>query len=117
MSKKIEISEDEEAQRAISPISSSSSRSDLSSPSRDSEFEFPTKSATGPFDLAAPAAQRLEATLRAASIDNETNEAGEPRKSPVSAHKQQLQHHQQQRHAGEADHTGVDKKRPVNQFP
>nr|XP_036227116.1 MAP kinase-activating death domain protein isoform X20 [Bactrocera oleae] len=112
MSKKIEISEDEEAQRAISPISSSSSRSDLSSPSRDSEFEFPTKSATGPFDLAAPAAQRLEATLRAASIDNETNEAGEPRKSPVSAHKQQLQHHQQQRHAGEADHTGVDKKRP-----
>ncbi|XP_011214632.2 MAP kinase-activating death domain protein isoform X13 [Bactrocera dorsalis] len=114
MSKKIEISEDEEAQRAESPISSSSSRSDLSSPSRDSEFEFPTKSATGPFDLAAPAAQRLEATLRAASIDNEATEAGEPRKSPVSAHKQQLQHHQQQqqRHAGEADHTGVDKKRP-----
>ncbi|XP_050329752.1 MAP kinase-activating death domain protein isoform X10 [Bactrocera neohumeralis] len=114
MSKKIEISEDEEAQRAESPISSSSSRSDLSSPSRDSEFEFPTKSATGPFDLAAPAAQRLEATLRAASIDNEGTEAGEPRKSPVSAHKQQLQHHQQQqqRHAGEADHTGVDKKRP-----
>ncbi|XP_018787325.1 PREDICTED: MAP kinase-activating death domain protein isoform X1 [Bactrocera latifrons] len=114
MSKKIEISEDEEAQRAESPISSSSSRSDLSSPSRDSEFEFPTKSATGPFDLAAPAAQRLEATLRAASIDNEATEAGEPRKSPVSAHKQQLQHHQQQqqRHAGEADHSGVDKKRP-----
>ncbi|XP_028899786.2 MAP kinase-activating death domain protein isoform X7 [Zeugodacus cucurbitae] len=114
MSKKIEINEDDEAERAESPLSSSSSRSDLSSPSRDSEFEFPTKSATGPFDLAAPAAIRLEATLRAASIDNEAPETGEPRKSPISAHKQQPQHHQQQqqRHAGEPDHTGVEKKRP-----
>ncbi|XP_017488133.1 PREDICTED: MAP kinase-activating death domain protein isoform X4 [Rhagoletis zephyria] len=110
MSHKVEVNEDEEDQRAESPLSSSSSRSDLSSPSRDSEFEFPAKTA-GPFDLAAPAAIRLEATIRAASVDKEATESGEPKKSPVLAHKQQQQQHQH-RHTGEMEHAGVEKKRP-----
>ncbi|XP_067637993.1 MAP kinase-activating death domain protein isoform X3 [Eurosta solidaginis] len=108
MSQKIAANVDEEVECAESPLSSSSSRSDLSSPSRDSEFEFPAKSA-GPFDVAAPAAIRLEATIRAASVDNEGNELGEVRKSPVMAHEQQ---HQQQRHVGDTERVGVEKKRP-----
>ncbi|XP_012156976.1 MAP kinase-activating death domain protein isoform X7 [Ceratitis capitata] len=111
ISKKVEINEDDELQRAESPMSSSSSRSDLSSPSRDSEFEFPAKEGAGPFDMAAPAAIRLEATIRAASIEHESAEGGEPRKSPGLGHKQPPQHQQQhQRHAGETEH--ADKKRP-----
>ncbi|TMW39368.1 hypothetical protein DOY81_015552, partial [Sarcophaga bullata] len=58
-------SKEDEDDRPESPISSaSSSRSDLSSPSfnRDSEFDFPSK----PFELAAPVAQRLDATIKAA---------------------------------------------------
>ncbi|KAH8396457.1 hypothetical protein KR222_010437, partial [Zaprionus bogoriensis] len=68
--------EDEE-ERADSPVSSSSSRSDLSSPSfnRDSEFDFQPKSgqAAAPgagFELATPLAMRLEATIKMASLES-----------------------------------------------
>ena len=64
-------SKEDEDDRPESPISSaSSSRSDLSSPSfnRDSEFDFPSK----PFELAAPVAQRLDATIKAASLEQES---------------------------------------------
>ncbi|BFG03000.1 MAP kinase-activating death domain protein [Drosophila madeirensis] len=71
----------EDEERADSPVSSSSSRSDLSSPSfnRDSEFDFQPK--TGPvqpgqpgqaaFELATPLSMRLEATIKMASIEQE----------------------------------------------
>ncbi|KAM7348258.1 rab3 GDP-GTP exchange factor isoform 4-T4 [Cochliomyia hominivorax] len=64
-------SKEDEDDRPESPMSSaSSSRSDLSSPSfnRDSEFDFPAK----PFELAAPVAQRLDATIKAASLEQES---------------------------------------------
>ncbi|XP_058985761.1 MAP kinase-activating death domain protein-like isoform X1 [Musca domestica] len=66
-------SKEDEDDRPESPISSSSSRSDLSSPSfnRDSEFDFPSKS----FELAAPVAQRLEATIKAGSMEQEAESA------------------------------------------
>ncbi|XP_044572736.1 MAP kinase-activating death domain protein isoform X5 [Drosophila ananassae] len=73
--------EEEEDERADSPVSSSSSRSDLSSPSfnRDSEFDFQPKGSAqagvpGPgagggagFELAT----RLEATIKLASVEQE----------------------------------------------
>nr|XP_044251006.1 MAP kinase-activating death domain protein isoform X6 [Drosophila takahashii] len=76
--------EEEDEERADSPVSSSSSRSDLSSPSfnRDSEFDFqPKGSATGggggatapSFELATPLAMRLEATIKMASIEQESD--------------------------------------------
>ncbi|XP_070067320.1 MAP kinase-activating death domain protein isoform X10 [Drosophila virilis] len=66
-------------ERADSPVSSSSSRSDLSSPSfnRDSEFDFQPKSgqqpAPGAFELATPLAMRLEATIKMASLEAESD--------------------------------------------
>ncbi|XP_043867632.1 MAP kinase-activating death domain protein isoform X12 [Drosophila mojavensis] len=69
-------------ERADSPVSSSSSRSDLSSPSfnRDSEFDFqpksgqqPTAAAPGAFELATPLAMRLEATIKMASLEAESD--------------------------------------------
>ncbi|XP_017870965.1 PREDICTED: MAP kinase-activating death domain protein isoform X3 [Drosophila arizonae] len=69
-------------ERADSPVSSSSSRSDLSSPSfnRDSEFDFqpksgqqPTAAAPGAFELATPLAIRLEATIKMASLEAESD--------------------------------------------
>ncbi|XP_030078914.1 MAP kinase-activating death domain protein isoform X1 [Drosophila hydei] len=69
-------------ERADSPVSSSSSRSDLSSPSfnRDSEFDFQPKSgqkaapaAAGAFELATPLAMRLEATIKMASLEAESD--------------------------------------------
>ncbi|KAL9883197.1 rab3 GDP-GTP exchange factor isoform 1-T1 [Glossina fuscipes fuscipes] len=70
MIQQLSSKEEDEDERPESPMSSSSSRSDLSSPSfnRDSEFEFPSKS----FELATPVAQRLEATIKAASIEQES---------------------------------------------
>ncbi|XP_017050771.1 MAP kinase-activating death domain protein isoform X8 [Drosophila ficusphila] len=76
--------EEEDEERADSPVSSSSSRSDLSSPSfnRDSEFDFQPKGgsatagggATAPsFELATPLAMRLEATIKMASIEQESD--------------------------------------------
>ncbi|XP_064556213.1 MAP kinase-activating death domain protein isoform X4 [Drosophila montana] len=71
------IKGDEE--RADSPVSSSSSRSDLSSPSfnRDSEFDFQPKpvqpAASGAFELATPLAMRLEATIKMASLEAESD--------------------------------------------
>lgn len=70
----------EDEERADSPVSSSSSRSDLSSPSfnRDSEFDFQPKSgqtaveAAG-FELATPLAMRLEATIKMASLEAESD--------------------------------------------
>ncbi|XP_016952499.1 MAP kinase-activating death domain protein isoform X8 [Drosophila biarmipes] len=81
--------EEEDEERADSPVSSSSSRSDLSSPSfnRDSEFDFQPKGgqalgstaaggAAGPsFELATPLAMRLEATIKMASIEQESETA------------------------------------------
>ncbi|KAM8721000.1 hypothetical protein ACLKA7_006953 [Drosophila subpalustris] len=73
------ITHKEDEERADSPVSSSSSRSDLSSPSfnRDSEFDFQPKS--GPqssqaaFELATPLAMRLEATIKMASLEAESD--------------------------------------------
>ncbi|XP_062140908.1 MAP kinase-activating death domain protein isoform X2 [Drosophila sulfurigaster albostrigata] len=72
-------SQKEDEERADSPVSSSSSRSDLSSPSfnRDSEFDFQPKggqqAAPAPFELATPLAMRLEATIKMASIEAESD--------------------------------------------
>uniref|UniRef100_A0A1I8P2U7 MAP kinase-activating death domain protein n=1 Tax=Stomoxys calcitrans TaxID=35570 RepID=A0A1I8P2U7_STOCA len=77
-------SKEDEDDRPESPMSSSSSRSDLSSPSfnRDSEFDFPSK----PFELAAPVAQRLEATIKAASMEQEAEASSDIRiKTPVAS--------------------------------
>ncbi|KAH8289384.1 hypothetical protein KR054_004406 [Drosophila jambulina] len=79
---KAQEEEDDDEDRADSPVSSSSSRSDLSSPSfnRDSEFDFQPKGqaaglgggAVAPsFELATPLAMRLEATIKMASIEQE----------------------------------------------
>ncbi|XP_039496666.1 MAP kinase-activating death domain protein isoform X12 [Drosophila santomea] len=80
--------EEEDEERADSPVSSSSSRSDLSSPSfnRDSEFDFQPKggqnlgstavgggAAAPSFELATPLAMRLEATIKMASIEQESD--------------------------------------------
>ncbi|XP_039226074.1 MAP kinase-activating death domain protein isoform X15 [Drosophila yakuba] len=80
--------EEEDEERADSPVSSSSSRSDLSSPSfnRDSEFDFQPKggqtlgstavgggAAAPNFELATPLAMRLEATIKMASIEQESD--------------------------------------------
>ncbi|XP_033150266.1 MAP kinase-activating death domain protein [Drosophila busckii] len=72
----------EDEERADSPVSSSSSRSDLSSPSfnRDSEFDFQAKATatTGSqpaFELATPLAMRLEATIKMASLEAESDAA------------------------------------------
>ncbi|XP_046867476.1 MAP kinase-activating death domain protein isoform X2 [Drosophila willistoni] len=73
----------EDEERADSPVSSSSSRSDLSSPSfnRDSEFDFQSKGGQGtqaqqqPFEMATPLAMRLEATIKMASIEAESDAA------------------------------------------
>ncbi|XP_043661058.1 MAP kinase-activating death domain protein isoform X2 [Drosophila teissieri] len=87
--------EEEDEERADSPVSSSSSRSDLSSPSfnRDSEFDFQPKggqtlgstavgggAAAPSFELATPLAMRLEATIKMASIEQEsdTGSTGKP---------------------------------------
>ncbi|XP_037726702.1 MAP kinase-activating death domain protein isoform X9 [Drosophila subpulchrella] len=78
---------EEDEERADSPVSSSSSRSDLSSPSfnRDSEFDFQPKggqalgstaaggAAAPSFELATPLAMRLEATIKMASIEQESD--------------------------------------------
>ncbi|XP_034123414.1 MAP kinase-activating death domain protein isoform X12 [Drosophila guanche] len=71
----------EDEERADSPVSSSSSRSDLSSPSfnRDSEFDFqpktgqvqPGQPGQAAFELATPLSMRLEATIKMASIEQE----------------------------------------------
>ncbi|KAH8388003.1 hypothetical protein KR093_010926 [Drosophila rubida] len=73
----------EDEERADSPVSSSSSRSDLSSPSfnRDSEFDFqpkgqpgqPQASQSAAYELATPLAMRLEATIKMASIEVEAD--------------------------------------------
>nr|XP_036677214.1 MAP kinase-activating death domain protein isoform X9 [Drosophila suzukii] len=79
--------EEEDEERADSPVSSSSSLSDLSSPSfnRDSEFDFQPKggqalgstttggAAAPSFELATPLAMRLEATIKMASIEQESD--------------------------------------------
>ncbi|XP_033243507.1 MAP kinase-activating death domain protein isoform X11 [Drosophila miranda] len=79
-------SKEEDEERADSPVSSSSSRSDLSSPSfnRDSEFDFQPKSGQAQtqtqtqagqaaFELATPLAMRLEATIKMASVEQDTD--------------------------------------------
>ncbi|KAH8273465.1 hypothetical protein KR018_002462 [Drosophila ironensis] len=84
--------EEEEDERADSPVSSSSSRSDLSSPSfnRDSEFDFQPKGAaasgpSGPAGAGGPGAAgfelatRLEATIKMGSVEHDT-EADRPAK-------------------------------------
>ncbi|XP_034489531.1 MAP kinase-activating death domain protein [Drosophila innubila] len=69
----------EDEERADSPVSSSSSRSDLSSPSfnRDSEFDFQPKSgqpsSQAAFELATPLAMRLEATIKMVSLEAESD--------------------------------------------
>ncbi|XP_037938149.1 MAP kinase-activating death domain protein isoform X8 [Teleopsis dalmanni] len=94
------VSSRDDDDRADSPVSSSSSRSDLSSPSfnRDSEFDFPAKTA-GPFELAAPVAMRLEATIKAASIDNEAD--GVKSTAP----------HKLQKNENDLERTGSEKKK------
>ncbi|XP_017074405.1 MAP kinase-activating death domain protein isoform X9 [Drosophila eugracilis] len=96
--------EEEDEERADSPVSSSSSRSDLSSPSfnRDSEFDFQPKggqalgstavggAAAPSFELATPLAMRLEATIKMASIEQES-ETGSTGKSIATGSK--LQRH------------------------
>lgn len=73
--------EEEDEERADSPVSSSSSRSDLSSPSfnRDSEFDFQPKGkesqGEGKVELATPLSMRLEATIKMASIEQEPDAA------------------------------------------
>lgn len=96
------MAEHEDDERADSPMSSSSSRSDLSSPSfnRDSEFEFPAKAA-GPFDLAAPVAMRLEATIKAASFEQAEQETSPSRKSAAHSPKP----------AAEIEGTGSEKRK------
>ncbi|XP_030382359.1 MAP kinase-activating death domain protein [Scaptodrosophila lebanonensis] len=71
-----QVASKEEGERAESPASSSSSRSDLSSPSinRDSELDFPLNSMVqptqpSPFQLTTPLAMRLEATLMVVSVE------------------------------------------------
>ncbi|XP_046803030.1 MAP kinase-activating death domain protein [Lucilia cuprina] len=92
-------SKEDEDDRPESPMSSaSSSRSDLSSPSfnRDSEFDFPAK----PFELAAPVAQRLDATIKAASLEQESESNSNITITAPQGH-QRTPRDQENRHATE----------------
>lgn len=101
------VSSKETDERAESPVSTSSSRSDLSSPSfnRDSEFDFPAKTAA-PFELAAPVAMRVDSAIRAASFEHESEVTP---KSTV--HSPQLQ-----KNLGDFERVGSEKRKiPVSQ--
>ncbi|KAH8338151.1 hypothetical protein KR059_010124 [Drosophila kikkawai] len=90
--------EEDDEDRADSPVSSSSSRSDLSSPSfnRDSEFDFQPKGQAGSvgaggaggsgpsFELATPLAMRLEATIKMASIEQEPDTVSSSSGKPMT---------------------------------
>ncbi|XP_020810085.1 MAP kinase-activating death domain protein isoform X3 [Drosophila serrata] len=97
--------EEDDEDRADSPVSSSSSRSDLSSPSfnRDSEFDFqPKGQAVGPgagggapsFELATPLAMRLEATIKMASIEQEPDTASGKAITKLQRHPSDSERHE-----------------------